>query len=57
MYIVQSYIEQLSKTITGGRGKEGYVKERGGGRKIESGSGIVRHRREVQMVRKLNRNM
>jgi hypothetical protein len=41
------------KIITGGRGREGEM--RGG--KRGTGSGIGRDRREVQRVRKLNRNM
>jgi hypothetical protein len=48
-----------NKIITGGRGMEGYVRlregeeDKGGG----SGTGIGRDKREVQRVRKLNRNM
>ena len=46
-----------NKTITGGRGREGPGREREEGGKREAGSGVGRDRREVQRVKKLNRNI
>ena len=46
-----------NKIITGGRGREGLGRERGRGRKRGTASHLGIVRREVQRVRKLNRNM
>jgi hypothetical protein len=48
-----------NKIITGGRGREGgsWRKREGRGKKNRGRAGIGRNRREVQRVRKHNRNM
>jgi hypothetical protein len=46
-----------NKIITGGGGRKRPGRETGGEGKSRAGTGIGRNRREVQRVRKLNRNM
>jgi hypothetical protein len=57
MWMLQSYIEGGNKIIIEGRGRERPRRERDGGGKNGAGSGMGRDRREVQMVRELNRNI
>jgi hypothetical protein len=49
-----------NKTVTGGIGREGPQRERRGREKkgcVWAGSGMERDRKEVQRVRKMNRNL
>ena len=51
-----SILKRGNKIITGGREKkEPWRERRGGGKKTGTRPGIVRDRREVQRVRKMNR--
>lgn len=57
MWMLQSYIEGV-KTSTGDTARDRPGRKRIQGRKGgEAGSGMRRDRREVQWIRKLNRNM
>jgi hypothetical protein len=55
--MIQSYIEWETKYSQEVEGVEEPGGKRGRGGKRGAGSGIGRNRREVQRVRKLNRNM
>jgi hypothetical protein len=53
---VSMLLRRGNKIIMRGRGKKGSGRERGEGEK-GVGSGMGRNKREVQRVRKINRNM
>jgi hypothetical protein len=50
-------LRRWNKIIMEGRVRKGTRRERGGRGERGAGLGMERHRREVQRVRKLNRNM